>query len=67
MVTPSLREFNNAAMDTGLLGRIAELGGGTYFDLADIDQLASAVEFTPMPTQSRSALICGISRGYLPC
>ena len=47
VVTPSLREFNNAAMDAGLLGRVAELSGGTYFDLADIDQLTSAVEFTP--------------------
>ena len=47
VVTPSLREFNNAAMDTGLLGRVAELSGGTYFDLDDIDQLTSAVEFTP--------------------
>ena len=47
VVTPSLREFNNAAMDTGLLGRIAELSGGSYFDLADIDQLATAVEFAP--------------------
>ncbi|HBW84203.1 MAG TPA: hypothetical protein DEF79_09210, partial [Gammaproteobacteria bacterium] len=47
VVTPSLQEFNNAGMDRGLLARIAELSGGRYFDLSDIDQLASAVQFTP--------------------
>ena len=54
-------------MDAGLLGRVAELSGGTYFDLADIDQLTSAVEFTPNAYSDRSALICGISHGYLLC
>lgn len=47
VVTPSLREYNNAELDNGLLGRIAELSGGSYFSLADADQLADAVEFTP--------------------
>ncbi len=47
VVTPSLREYNNAAMDSGLLARIAEASGGTYFNLDGIDALADTVEFTP--------------------
>ena len=47
VVTPSLREFNNAGMDAGLLGRIAEESGGSYFALSDMDGLADRVEFTP--------------------
>lgn len=47
VVTPSLREYNNAAMDGGLLARIAEASGGTYFNVDGIDGLADTVEFTP--------------------
>ncbi|HAU24545.1 MAG TPA: hypothetical protein DCX09_07690 [Gammaproteobacteria bacterium] len=47
VVTPSLREYNNAAMDGGLLARIAEASGGTYFNVDGIDALADTVEFTP--------------------
>ena len=47
VVTPSLREYTNAQLDTGLLGRIAEASGGGYFNLSDADALTDAIEFTP--------------------
>jgi len=47
VVTPSLREYTNAEMDAGLLGRIADASGGTYFDLSDVNALPESVEFTP--------------------
>lgn len=47
VVTPSLREYNNAELDSGLLSRIAEASGGSYFDLAAAAALAEAIEFTP--------------------
>ncbi len=47
VVTPSLREYNNAERDSGLLARIADASGGQYFDLEDVSRLASAIEFTP--------------------
>lgn len=47
VVTPSLREYTNAEMDSGLLARIADASGGTYFDIADAAQLADTIEFTP--------------------
>ncbi|MFT4888707.1 MAG: putative membrane protein [Pseudohongiellaceae bacterium] len=47
VVTPSLREYTNAELDSGLLIRIAESSGGKYFALADSNGLAEAVEFTP--------------------
>ncbi|MCG8415022.1 MAG: hypothetical protein MI746_12455 [Pseudomonadales bacterium] len=47
VVTPSLREYNNAAMDSGLLARIAEASGGSFFDIANASQLADTIEFTP--------------------
>jgi len=47
VVTPSLREYNNAGMDSALLGRISQESGGTYFNLSDIDTLPDRVEFTP--------------------
>ena len=47
VVTPSLGEYTNAELDTGLLSRIAEASGGGYFALTDSDALAEAVEFTP--------------------
>ena len=36
-------------MDKGLLTRIAEVGGGSYFDLADVADLSAALQFTPSP------------------
>lgn len=47
VVTPSLREYTNAGMDSGLLGRIAEASGGSYFDLADVNGVSDAIQFTP--------------------
>ncbi|NKB32339.1 MAG: VWA domain-containing protein [Pseudomonadales bacterium] len=47
VVTPSLREYTNAEMDAGLLGRIAAASGGAYFNLDNVNGLAESVEFTP--------------------
>ncbi len=47
VVTPSLREYTNAELDSGLLARIAEVSGGSYFDLAGAGALANTIEFTP--------------------
>ncbi|MDG2250659.1 MAG: VWA domain-containing protein [Gammaproteobacteria bacterium] len=47
VVTPSLREYTNAEMDSSLLERIADVSGGTYFNLSDVTGLADSVEFTP--------------------
>ena len=47
VVTPSLREYTNAEKDVGLLARIAEVSGGSYFNLAEVGSLADIVEFTP--------------------
>ena len=47
VVTPSLREFNDAGMDAGLLRRIAAESGGSYFDLSEVSGLKESVEFTP--------------------
>ena len=47
VVTPSLREYTNAEMDAGLLGRIADASGGSYFNLSDVNGLPESVEFTP--------------------
>lgn len=47
VVTPSLREYTNAELDSGLLGRIAEASGGNYFNLEGADALVDAIEFTP--------------------
>ena len=47
VVTPSLREYTNAEMDAGLLGRIADASGGSYFNLSDVNALPESVEFTP--------------------
>ncbi|GJM12671.1 MAG: membrane protein [Pseudohongiella sp.] len=47
VVTPSLREYTNAELDSGLLARIAEVSGGSYFNLPDAAALASTIEFTP--------------------
>ncbi|MDG2421139.1 MAG: VWA domain-containing protein [Gammaproteobacteria bacterium] len=47
VVTPSLREYNNAGMDSSLLERISTASGGGYFNLSDVDGLPDSVEFTP--------------------
>jgi len=47
VVTPSLREYTNAELDSGLMARIAEVSGGSYFNLADASELANTIEFTP--------------------
>lgn len=47
VVTPSLREYTNAQLDSGLLARIAEASGGNYFDINNVAGLADTVEFTP--------------------
>ena len=47
VVTPSLREYTNAEMDSGLLARIANASGGSFINLADSANLANTIEFTP--------------------
>ena len=47
VVTPSLREYTNAELDSGLLARIAEASGGSYFSLQDADSVSDAIQFTP--------------------
>lgn len=47
VVTPSLREFNNAGLDSGMLGRIAETSGGRYYNFAQIRQLVDDIEHVP--------------------
>ncbi|MEX0737732.1 MAG: hypothetical protein WD071_00155 [Pseudohongiella sp.] len=47
VVTPSLREFNNAGLDSGMLGRIAEASGGRYYALPQIRQLVDDIEHVP--------------------
>lgn len=47
VVTPSLREFTNAAQDVNLLSRIAENSQGQYFDLRDAASLQEAIQYTP--------------------
>lgn len=47
VVTPSLREYTDAGMDSALLARIANASGGQYFNVSDLSGLAGAVEFTP--------------------
>ncbi|MBL4581178.1 MAG: hypothetical protein JKY29_05110 [Gammaproteobacteria bacterium] len=47
VVTPSLREYTNAELDSGLLGRISELSGGSYFELSAAGELTNTIEFTP--------------------
>jgi uncharacterized membrane protein len=47
VVTPSLREFNNAGRDTGMLSRIAESGGGQYYDLSAARQLINDIDHVP--------------------
>ena len=47
MVTPSLREYNNAGLDSAMLSRIADASGGRYYDLPQIRQLVNDIEHVP--------------------
>lgn len=47
VVTPSLREYTNAQMDSGLLARIAQQSGGAYFPIDQAAALPQAIQFTP--------------------
>lgn len=47
VVTPSLREFNNAGRDAGMLSRIADSGGGQYYDLSASGQLINDIDHVP--------------------
>ncbi|MGM0631826.1 MAG: hypothetical protein ACQETO_01495 [Pseudomonadota bacterium] len=47
VVTPSRREYVNPAMDRDVLARLADAGGGRYYDLADHRRLLQDIEFTP--------------------
>ena len=47
VVTPSLREYTNAELDSGLLLRMAQASGGSYFNLSAANSLADTIEFTP--------------------
>ncbi|MDP3518923.1 MAG: hypothetical protein Q8S94_17340 [Pseudohongiella sp.] len=47
VVTPSLREFNNAGRDTGMLTRIADIGGGRYYDLSAAQQMLNDIDHVP--------------------
>lgn len=47
VVTPSLREYNNAGLDSGMLGRIAETSGGRYYNLPQIRQMVDDIEHSP--------------------
>lgn len=47
VVTPSLREFNNAGRDAGMLARIADTGEGQYYDLSASRQLINDIDHVP--------------------
>lgn len=47
VVTPSLREFNDAGQDAGLMTRIADNSGGRYYPLSEISQLVNDTQHTP--------------------
>jgi uncharacterized membrane protein len=47
VVTPSLREFNDAGLDAGMLRRISESSGGRYYDLSQIRQLIADIQHVP--------------------
>ena len=47
VVTPSLREFNDAGRDAGMLARIADSSGGRYYDLSDIRQVLTDIDHVP--------------------
>ena len=47
VVTPSLREYTNAAMDAGLLSRMADASGGRYFNWQNVGELPDTIQYTP--------------------
>lgn len=47
VVTPSLREYRDAALDEGVLQRLAATTGGSYAPLAEADALVSKIRNTP--------------------
>ena len=47
VVTPSLREYSSAGMDSGLLGRIAETSGGNYYNIDQAGNLLDEIEYVP--------------------
>ncbi len=47
VVTPSLREYTNAAMDAGLLSRMADASGGRYFNWQNVADLPDTIQYTP--------------------
>lgn len=47
VVTPSRREFTDAAQDRPLLERLAASAGGGYYDISESDRLLEDIEYTP--------------------
>lgn len=47
VVTPSLREYSDAALDEGVLQRIASTTGGSYAALAQAEDLVADIRRTP--------------------
>ena len=47
VVTPSLREYTLAGLDSNLLERIALASGGKYYAIQDTASLVNDIEFTP--------------------
>jgi hypothetical protein len=47
VVTPSRREFVNPALDRNMLSRLAEAGGGRYYDISERNRLVDDIEYTP--------------------
>lgn len=48
-VTPSLREYNEAGQDRGLLTRVAAASGGQYYELSALDQMLSDLASAQTP------------------
>jgi uncharacterized membrane protein len=49
VVTPSLREYSDARMDSALLGRLAAASGGKFYNFANADALPNEIEYIPNP------------------
>lgn len=47
VVTPSLREFTDPALDVGVLNRIAQVSGGRYYPVSDIARLPDDLVYSP--------------------
>lgn len=48
-VTPSLREYNDAGQDRGLLERVAAASGGRYYPLSGLDQMLTDLASAQTP------------------